>query len=278
MKKIIIYYFSGTGNTWWLSTELQKQLNLQNHQAVCHSIETLTDEKVLTQVSNSDHIVIGFPVYGSTAPRLMMDFIKGFPEVKSGQSISVFGTHALASGDSAYFISKFLAKKGYQVQHAVHFTMMTNLHVPRFKFIRPKNDERVTKLHQKTLPKVQKLADAITHDKKMIIGRNPLGFLLGFAQRRFIDMAIATACSDFEVDKSRCIKCNKCQKICPMHNIAKHNGTYKFQENCMLCMRCYSQCPTNAILIGKASKDEVKYPRYKGPEPSFDVNVLLSPY
>lgn len=274
MKKIIIYYFSGTGNTWWLSNELKKQLDQKGHQTLCHSIETLTDDEVQTQLLNLDHIVIGFPVYGSTAPKLMLDFINHLPDAKFGQSVSIFGTQAIASGDTAYYISKLLDKKGYHVLHTMHFIMMTNLHVPRFKFIRPKNDDRVAKLHEKTLPKVQKLSDAIISNKKMIAGKNLFGFLIGSMQRTLIHWFVAKASSDFEVDKSRCIKCNQCVRICPTKNITFVNDSYEFKESCMLCMRCYSYCPKHAILIGEASIDEVKYPRYKGPLPSFDVTVL----
>lgn len=275
MKKIAIYYFSGTGNTWWISNVLQKQLSLLNHQVTCYSIETLTAEDVSEQTENLDHIVFGFPVYGSTAPRLMLDFIHNFPTSSVlNQTVSVFATQALASGDTSYYISKLLTKKGYDVKQAIHFRMMNNLHIPRFRFYPPKNGEPVMKLHQKTLPKVKKLAQAITYDKRLVSGNNLLGFSLGYLQRSHVDQLIATASRDFEVEQSRCIQCNKCQRICPTQNIKKINDVYQFGENCLLCMRCYSQCPKHAILIGKDSIDERKYPRYKGPAPSFDIHVL----
>ncbi|WP_069999019.1 EFR1 family ferrodoxin [Cellulosilyticum sp. I15G10I2] len=276
MKKIVIYYFSGTGNTWWLAKALQEKLSQHKHQVACHSIETLTAKEGIDLPGDFDHIIFGFPVYGSTAPKLMLDFMHHFPDAAHSQTVSVFGTHALASGDTAYHISKLLAKKGYLIKQTMHFTMMTNLHIPRFRFLPPRNDYRVSKLHQKTLPKVEKLAHAITFDKNIIVGKNLPGFLLGYLQRSHVDKLIATASRDFEVDMSRCTRCNKCQRICPVHNIVKTDSSYTFKNNCILCMRCYSQCPKCAILIGKASSDEIKYPRYRGPEPSFDAQILTN--
>ena len=47
-----------------------------------------------------------------------------------------------------------------------------------------------------------------------------------------------------------CIKCLKCEKICPSKNI-KVNEKVSFGSNCYLCLRCLHQCPKEAIQIGK---------------------------
>ena len=70
IKKIIIYYFSGTGNTWWIATTLQSQL--KDHAVDCYSIETLAIEDLTNQAALADHIILGFPVYGSTAIDLQL--------------------------------------------------------------------------------------------------------------------------------------------------------------------------------------------------------------
>ncbi len=275
MKKIGIYYFSGTGNTWWISKELQRELIEATNQVTFRSIETLVPQDVLGEAKDLDHIVFSFPAYGSTAPKLMLKFLHNFPHAAAAQSISVVVTHALASGDTAYHISKILTDKGYIVRQTIHFRMMNNLHIPKFKFIKPQNDERVHNLHLKTLPKVKKLALMISLDKTYIIGKGFLGSLLGNLQRHHVDHFVLSASHELQVDPTRCISCNKCQRICPTCNIQKSGETYLFDDHCMLCMRCYSHCPRSAILIGKDSFDTVKYPRYKGPISGFDINVLI---
>lgn len=275
MKNIIIYYFSGTGNTWWVANELKQQLRAKKHQVECYSIEALTYKDVIEQVNVTDHFVIGFPVYGSTAPRPMLDFIQQFPIASNNQSISIFATQAMASGDSAYHIGLLFKHKGYEIEQTKHFRMMNNFHIPKFRFYRPKNDHSLHKSLKKTKLKVEKFAKEISNGYKHIIGNNILGHLLGGLQRRHIDKVIDSVSQEFIVDTTRCIKCGKCQRICPTQNIEKCHDTYKFGNKCILCLRCYSQCPTSAILIGEGTKNVIKYPRYKGPGKNFNIDVLI---
>lgn len=275
MKKIVIYYFSGTGNTWWAANELQKQLAQQGHQVECYSIEATSKENILEQIEFTDHIVLGFPVYGSTAPKIMLNFIDKFPKAAANQSASVFATQALASGDTAYFIGQVLIQKGFRLKQTMHFRMMNNIHLPQFRFYKPKNDYRLENLLNKALKEVKKLSHAIANDEITITGNHALGHLLGNFQRAHVDKMIDTISRKFDVDTSRCIKCGKCEKICPTQNIKRSEENYVFEHNCILCLRCYSQCPKSAILIGEGTKDEIKYPRYRGPGRDFNVNTLL---
>ncbi len=276
MKSIIIYYFSGTGNTWWIANALQQRLIEQKHQVQCYSIETLTTENMLEQIKDTDHIILGFPVYGSTAPRLMVSFIHQLPNAAKGQSVSIFATHALASGDTAYHVGRMLIKKGYNLKQTMHFRMMNNFHIPKFRFYKPKNNHRVDKLNQKSLVKVEKLAFTITNNQMHIIGKNFLGYALGNFQRSHIDKVIDTVSEEFKIDTMHCINCGKCQRICPTQNIKQCGDTYEFGHNCILCLRCYSQCPKSAVLIGEGTKNKVKYPRYKGPEKRFNIDILIN--
>lgn len=275
MKNCIIYYFSGTGNTWWVATRIAEMLQEKNIPVTCHSIETLMIEDVLSQVSGVDHIILGFPVYGSTAPRPMMDFIQTFPTANGQQSFSIFATQAMASGDTAWTVSQLFEKKGYVIQQARHFRMMNNLHLPQFKFYPPKNDQRLDRLLEKARPRIASFVREMIVGKKHITGNNPLGHFLGGLQRRHIDAVIAKASNELRVDSKRCILCGKCQRICPTGNILLSQDELFFSDRCALCLRCYSQCPTAAILLGEGSEDVCKYPRYKGPGKNFNVDVLI---
>lgn len=254
---------------------LQEELIRQKHKVKCWSIESIETENAAEQVNNADHIAIGFAVYGSTTSRNMIDFLERLPNATSHQTVSVFATHALGSGDSAYHIGQMLGKKGYDLRQAVHFKMMNNFHTPKFRFYRPGNDHRIDRLQKKSLPKLEKLALAITDNQEFIAGNNILGHFLGALQRRHIGKVIKTVSKDFEVDKSLCIDCGKCMHICPVQNIKQQQGDYVFGDECILCLRCYSQCPKYAILIGKGTKNIIKYPRYRGPGQHFDIYQLI---
>ena len=64
----------------------------------------------------------------------------------------------------------------------------------------------------------------------------------------------------------QCIKCEKCEKICPTHNI-KANERVEFDGACCLCMRCMHQRPVEAIQIGKMTSGKF---RWKGPDGLFN--------
>lgn len=275
MKRYVIFYFSGTGNTWWAADKLRGFLMQQGHEVGMHPIECLSYDDVTRQVQESDHIIIGFAVAGSTAHPNMRRFVKDFPSSAVKKPVSVFGTHALASGDSAWHMGSMLVDKGYTLKHAVHFRMMNNFHVPRYRFTKPRNDERLDKLLNRAQKKVEALANAILMDKPIIRGNHLLGHLVGGFQRSGIDTVIRSLNQDFGVDDDRCADCEKCVRICPVHNIHKANGTYHFGSSCVLCMRCYHQCPQSAIYIGETSLDERKFPRYRGPGKDFRIEDII---
>ena len=51
-------------------------------------------------------------------------------------------------------------------------------------------------------------------------------------------------------DKSKCVSCNKCKKVCPMNVDMTDNA--RSRENgteCILCMECVDECPKNALKL-----------------------------
>lgn len=49
-------------------------------------------------------------------------------------------------------------------------------------------------------------------------------------------------------DKSKCVSCGKCKKVCPMEVDATDNArSRKNGTECILCMECVKSCPKNAL-------------------------------
>ncbi len=266
MKTIIIYYFSGTGNTKWAAEFLTECILQSGYRVECIAIEKTNFAMVKRQLREADQVILGFPVYGSTAPLPVLNFIENIPAIEKGvMPLAVFATHAMASGDSAYYVGSLLKDKGYDLQQTRHFVMMNNFHVPKFRFYKPDNGSKLFRKLEKAKPKIQAFADEIVREKKHIIGNRMWGHLLGNLQRRYIDRAIGMLITQFEVAEDRCSDCGLCVRICPMENILKTRDGITLGNNCAVCLRCYSQCPSEAILIGRDSANSKKYPRYKGP-------------
>ena len=49
-----------------------------------------------------------------------------------------------------------------------------------------------------------------------------------------------------------------------MGNITFDDGYPEFGNRCCNCLRCYHQCPRQAIQITEATRDVQAYPRYRG--------------
>jgi ferredoxin len=47
-----------------------------------------------------------------------------------------------------------------------------------------------------------------------------------------------------QTDESKCINCNKCEKVCPMQ-LDVHTNNEK--PDCIKCGRCITACPTKAL-------------------------------
>lgn len=60
-------------------------------------------------------------------------------------------------------------------------------------------------------------------------------------------------------DKSKCVSCGKCEKVCPMN--VKITDNSRKRENgteCILCMECVKACPKGALPAGKTGAKSEK--------------------
>lgn len=50
------------------------------------------------------------------------------------------------------------------------------------------------------------------------------------------------------VDKSKCVNCGKCQRVCPMNvEVPDNSRRKKNATECILCMKCVEECPKKAL-------------------------------
>ncbi|MFW6049133.1 MAG: flavodoxin family protein, partial [Candidatus Bipolaricaulota bacterium] len=68
--KILILYFSGTGNTKFIANKIATKLERKGHHVTPTSVENFEPE----EASSYDFLVFGYPIYGYDMPK----FLKGY--------------------------------------------------------------------------------------------------------------------------------------------------------------------------------------------------------
>ena len=100
-KKVVIYYFSGTGNSRnvakWITSMSQE------YQVECQAVNiALIDRKALTAPEPTSLIVFLSPIHGFNYPPIMLNFIRHFPKGKN--KVVLMNTRA------GMLIGKFVTK------------------------------------------------------------------------------------------------------------------------------------------------------------------------
>ena len=177
--KILMIYFSGTGNTKLISMALaEKLINLHN-QVTIRSIES---NKPFENIQNYDSIGFSFPVYAWRAPKYFSNYLSNFLPVIPKIPCFIFNTRAISSWWSNYFIAKIIISQGGFIFDAENFTTPPNDWMVLFK----KNNSLVKKyVHfgDDLFHRINNFAKSIDKrlkagiDKSIILNLNPIGFV-----------------------------------------------------------------------------------------------------
>lgn len=272
MYTAVIFYFSGTGNTWWVADRIKRQLDAKNINASAVSIDKLTPKKADWWIKTADLVLFGWPVYSSDLPEPAKRFIDTLPESEKGKHVHVFCTQMCYSGDGAWIAHKRLKNKGLIIDTTEHFAMPSNLSMYRGTFGTP--DENVIKrIMDKTEIHVEQYVTKLLSGQARIKGR--YSFLLGLLQRITYQLSSKKSRNIVGVDKDRCMHCGLCAKLCPMENITLEDVP-AFAGNCTQCLRCYSFCPSNAITYKGHVRNVQKHGKpYFVPDKHFKPSLLI---
>ena len=237
--KVILYVFSGTGNTLKVASLIKKFMNAD-----------VTVYRVSAKSGNApsaegyDLVGIGYPIHAFYAPEPILKFVKNLPEVAYRRAF-VFKTsgEGLHLNDaSSQSIIKILSQKGYDVTMERHIVMPYNM-------IYRHSDEMAKQMwiYAKAYVKlICKELESFTRENVI------LPFYKTFYAPIFRIEQLFTHLHGplFRVDGNKCLECGKCVAVCPEHNITVEDGKYKFGTKCVLCMGCSFGCPADAIHVG----------------------------
>jgi len=278
LYKAIIFYFSGTGNTWWVADKIKKLLDARNVNADIISIDNLKDGGIVDAkkadwlIKASDIVFFGWPVYGSDLPSPMKHFIDNLSPVAKSKHVHTFCTQMMFSGDGAFCYNKNFAKKGLIIDSCEHFIMPSNFSISYGLMSPPKTNEKTKAIMEKCELSISKYVSILLNGKSKITGK--YSYPLGIIQRLPYRLLAKKLKKIIGVNKSICIKCGQCASYCPNANIIM-KGFPEFCGQCALCLRCYSYCPVSAITArGKTRKAEKYGAPYRLADKRFSLTFL----
>lgn len=272
--KVAMFYFSGTGNTWWVTERLLQALRLRGWQVTANSIESITSSDVAQFVDRADVVAFGYPVYGSDVPLVMKDFMQKLPVVRSKATL-VYCTQFLYSGDGARVGGALIAGLGYKVVWAEHFFMPSNVTVPLFPFPFYTNNRAAIELFLRSSSvRVVRLADKIVAGRYFRRGYNVVSQCLGAMQRIPYRRFVEHRRNDVSVDRGRCTACGYCLTLCPTENLIWTSQGVSTHGKCTFCLRCYNFCPASAVKYYNLLPNQKHGNPYRGPESGFSPESM----
>lgn len=246
-EPVIIYAFSGSGNTWTVAREVADCLLDGGVSTELRPLEK--SDPLDSEIAGT--LGLAFPVAMFTAYPFVWDFIEGLPD-GNGRSVFMMDTLAGFSGGIVGPLKRVLARKGYRTIGAKEIRMPSN-----YSRKEPE-EEKDGQIRARGLKKAASFAEdlnsgssswrgiPILSDIISKVGRNAGSFAWRFARKKF----------PLAVDAEACSRCGLCEKICPVGNISIDDLPV-FGNSCFYCQRCISFCPEKAISV--AGESHVPY-------------------
>lgn len=242
MSKCLIHYFSGTGNTYHMVKNMEKEIISRGHEVNLVNVEKDNEKKL----SEYELHIFCFPVYGFGVPSIMIKYINNLNIIKSRAAIVC--TSAGIEGQALSYSKYLLSKKGLDV-------FLTDMIIYTYNWTQlfnPSGKENEEKVFNAAETKILKIVNMINNNERSFLKRNfmflTLSWIifLGFSKigRRILGKSY--------IADSACINCGKCKEICPKKVIQLYNGRPYWNINCEGCQRCINMCPKRSIQLSLA--------------------------
>jgi NAD-dependent dihydropyrimidine dehydrogenase PreA subunit/flavodoxin len=250
MSKVIIHYFTGTGNTAHSVKLMSERL-----QAAGYEVKSWQVKKgVLPPDDVPDYHIFTFPVLSWAAPVIMKRYLRQMPCVKGTRTAvlaingAVFYNGKLVkgyTGQALEQVENILKRKEYDVfltgnaSFPDNWTQVTNpCSVKDTEIIFPLGEAEVRLFTENFLAGKRELYRCGIFNR---FWSYLTAGLFGFIGRRVL--------GKFYIADEHCTGCSICAKNCPVGTIKMNHKMPYWGNNCEDCNRCINICPEKAIQV-----------------------------
>lgn len=258
----MIYYFSGTGNSLAIAKELGRLLD--------ESIAPIGPRDTRPLLVSDEVCLIVAPIHNYDLPPVVKAFIARLWAPKGTPYFAMIINYGglLGNGPAS-------ARRAFFKQH---LTLSYNRSV-----VVPDNAGPIIRRPYDvsslaTLPqRLAMIADDI-RQRKTYCDEEPYSQRLAI-KTKLAELFLKSPATTLYVQKSLCIGCERCVKLCPVGNVKVRNGAYEnsvvnriadnrtgkpttritFDNRCIHCLACVQWCPVGAIRMGYISFTNRQY-------------------
>lgn len=244
----MILYFTGTGNSKFVSDYLAESLNDES----ISLNDVIKNKKKLKFNSERPYVVVA-AIYAWRFPLIIEKLIRK-AEFIGNKSIYFVGTMESQTGNCAKYLQKLSEEKKMKFM-GFSGVAMPNNYVIGGKL--PDKKEAYAKI-KSAIPQIRSISDKIALGEKLHkTDKTPFSAILsGMINSMFNKYMVSS--KNFNVS-DKCILCGKCVDFCPVNNVIIKDGKPSFGEKCLNCYSCINRCPEEAINIGTKTQKNGRY-------------------
>ncbi|MDD4762235.1 MAG: EFR1 family ferrodoxin [Sphaerochaetaceae bacterium] len=238
--KSTVYWFSGTGNSYYVASKLASSLP---DCTLCR----IEKHPGFSVIEPSEIVGIVLPVYFGGPPAMIKAFIKEqIPKVSEHiEYLFIVYTHGGLPLYVAPIMERLLASANVGCSYATGIKMVDS-YVPLFKIPDTNTQDAV---YERADKQIAMIADDIAGQSIKV----PTRPILSNLYQRYWDHHIKKypAGDNRFIVSEACTKCGQCVLRCPAGNITLHEQSIKYHHACEQCFGCYHCCPAHAISFTK---------------------------
>ena len=251
----MIFYFSGTGNTRWVASQIAQALGEQ----LLYIPDLIRERRYTFSLKENERLGFCFPTHGWQPPRIVRRFISQLSLTNQFEhycwALTTCGDNM---GECMTILNKDLAQKGLHAETQFSVIMPESYVCLLFMKTDPEDKEhwKIENARRQLHHIISIVKDCKRGIEELEKGATPR--LYSYVIGAYFNKKMVTD-RKFTVDRDVCIQCGKCTKVCPVDNIKGTPPQWLHNGQCTSCLACYHYCPVHAVNFGKITRHRDQY-------------------
>jgi ferredoxin len=248
--KTIIYYFTGTGNSFAVAKKIAVALG------DCELMPIASLQKMNGDiVPQAERVGIVCPLYFSGLPLMVAGFA-GRLDLSHSEYVFAIVTLGGSDGSSALRqLDSILRKRqGHGLDAGFSITMPGN-YILMYSSPAGKEQEEIL---IRADAQIAGITGPVTRCEKRALPSSLFSHLLHILVYPWFTSHVHSNDRKFSVNDN-CTSCGICAAVCPAENIELVEGKPVWKHQCELCCGCIHLCPVQAIQAGSGTEKRLRY-------------------